>query len=82
LRILVDGDNVNVREQVKLALGTRLPELPELTHVDVETAPVPIRHWARCQNPDSELTSTCLTLSRPAFPTIATTIDGPVEGYA
>jgi hypothetical protein len=31
LRILVDGDDVNVREQVKLALGNRLyPKLPEL----------------------------------------------------
>ena len=32
LRIRVYGDDVNVREQVKLALGKRLhPELPELT---------------------------------------------------
>jgi hypothetical protein len=32
LRILIYGDDVNVREQVNLALGKRLhPELPELT---------------------------------------------------
>ena len=45
LRILVYSDDVNVREQVKLALGKRLhPELPELTYLDVATAPVVIRH--------------------------------------
>ena len=32
LRILIYADDVNVREQVNLALGKRLhPELPELT---------------------------------------------------
>jgi hypothetical protein len=45
LRIRVYGDDVNVREQVKVALGKRLhPELPELTDIDVATAPVVIRH--------------------------------------
>lgn len=45
LRILVYSDDVNVREQVKRALGNRLhPELPELTYIDVATAPVVIRH--------------------------------------
>ncbi|MBV8927999.1 MAG: response regulator transcription factor [Mycobacteriaceae bacterium] len=45
LRILVYSDDVNVREQVKLALGKRLhPELPELTYLDVATAAVVIRH--------------------------------------
>ena len=44
MRILIDGDDVNVREHVKLALGKRLhPELPELTHINVATAPVVIR---------------------------------------
>ena len=45
LRILVYSDDVNVRERVKLALGKRLhPDLPELTYIDVATAPVVIRH--------------------------------------
>ena len=45
LRILVYSDNVNVRDQVKLALGKRLhPDLPELSYIDVATAPVVIRH--------------------------------------
>jgi hypothetical protein len=44
LRILIYGDDVNVREQVNLALGKRLhPELPELTYINVATAPVVIR---------------------------------------
>lgn len=44
-RILVYSDDVNVREQVRLALGKRIhPELPELTYVDVATAPMVIRH--------------------------------------
>jgi hypothetical protein len=85
LRILVYGDGVNVWDQVKLALGKRLhPELPELTYIDVATALVVIRHWARRQNPGSELTSTCSTLSRSVITTTttatATTIDGPIEG--
>jgi hypothetical protein len=83
LRILVYGDDVNVREQVKLALGTRLhPELPELTYIDVATAPVVIRRNKRRQNTGSELTSTCWTLSRSVVTrtTTPTTIDGPVEG--
>ncbi len=43
-RILVYSDDPNVREQVKLALGKRIhPELPELTYVDVATAPMVIR---------------------------------------
>jgi DNA-binding response OmpR family regulator len=43
-RILVYSDDVNVREQVRLALGKRIhPELPELTYVEVATAPMVIR---------------------------------------
>ncbi len=83
LRILVYGDDFNVREQIKLALGKRLhPELPELTYIDVATAPVAIRHCKRRQNTGLELTSTCWTLSRSVITTTttATTIDGPVEG--
>jgi DNA-binding response OmpR family regulator len=45
LRILVYSDDVTVREQVKTALGKRLhPDLPELSYLDVATAPVVIRH--------------------------------------
>ena len=44
MRIRVYGDDVNVREQVKVALGKRLhPELPELTYINVATARVVIR---------------------------------------
>ncbi len=44
-RILVYSDDANVREQVRLALGKRIhPELPELTYVDVATAPMVTRH--------------------------------------
>ena len=45
LRILVYSDDVNVREQVKMALGKRLhPDLPELSYLDVATAPVVMLH--------------------------------------
>lgn len=45
MRILVYSDDVNVREQVKLALGKRLhPDLPELTYLEVATAPVVVQH--------------------------------------
>jgi DNA-binding response OmpR family regulator len=45
LRILVYSDDVTVRERVKLALGKRLhPDLPEISYVDVATAPVVIQH--------------------------------------
>lgn len=45
LRVLVYSDDASVREQVKLALGTRLhPELPGLSYLDVATAPMVIRH--------------------------------------
>ena len=44
LRILVYSDDANVREQVKLALGTRIhPELPELAYIDVATGPVVVK---------------------------------------
>jgi DNA-binding response OmpR family regulator len=44
LRILVYSDNAQTREQVRLALGTRVhPDLPDLTYVDVATAPVVIQ---------------------------------------
>ncbi|KWX68690.1 response regulator transcription factor [Mycobacterium sp. NAZ190054] len=45
LRILVYSDNPRTREQVRLALGTRIhPELPELSYLDVATGPMVIRH--------------------------------------
>jgi DNA-binding response OmpR family regulator len=41
---LVYSDDAGVREQVRLALGKRIhPELPELTYIDVATAPMVIR---------------------------------------
>ncbi|TPW97601.1 response regulator transcription factor [Mycolicibacterium fortuitum] len=41
LRILVYSDNPRTREQVRLALGKRVhPELPELTYVEIATAPM------------------------------------------
>jgi CheY-like chemotaxis protein len=44
LRILVYSDNAKTREQVTRALGKRLhPDLPELTYVEVATAPMVIR---------------------------------------
>lgn len=43
LRILNYSSNARTREQVRLALGTRLhPDLPELTYTDVATAPMVI----------------------------------------
>lgn len=43
LRILLYSSNGTTREQVRLALGTRLrPELPELTYTDVATGPMVI----------------------------------------
>ena len=53
LKILVYSSDPNVREQVKLALGKRIhPELPELTYVDVATAPMVIR---RVESDDIDL---------------------------
>ena len=44
LRILVYSSNAAAREQVRLALGTRIhPDLPELTYTDVATAPMVIQ---------------------------------------
>jgi DNA-binding response OmpR family regulator len=45
LRILVYSDNAKTREQVMLALGTRVhPDLPELSYLEVATAAMVIRH--------------------------------------
>jgi DNA-binding response OmpR family regulator len=44
VRVLVYSDNARTREQVMLALGKRIhPELPELTYLEVATAPVVVR---------------------------------------
>jgi DNA-binding response OmpR family regulator len=44
LRILVYSDNPRTREQVRLALGTRLhPDLPDLEYLEVATGPMVIR---------------------------------------
>ncbi len=41
LRILNYSSNARTREQVRLALGTRVhPDLPELTYTDVATGPM------------------------------------------
>ncbi|MDH6242626.1 hypothetical protein [Mycobacterium sp. OTB74] len=43
LKILVYSDNPNTRDQVRAALGRRVhPDFPELTYLDVATAPVVI----------------------------------------
>ncbi|MBS4727379.1 response regulator transcription factor [Mycobacterium sp. SM1] len=45
LRILVYSDNARTREQVIRALGKHLhPDLPELSYIEVATAPMAIRH--------------------------------------
>jgi DNA-binding response OmpR family regulator len=45
LRILVYSDNALTRDQVRSALGRRIhPDLPELTYLDVATAPVVIEN--------------------------------------
>lgn len=44
LRILVYSDNALTRDQVRSALGRRIhPDLPELTYLDVATAPVVVK---------------------------------------
>ncbi|OBG52948.1 MULTISPECIES: response regulator transcription factor [Mycobacterium] len=44
LRILVYSDNAETREQVIRALGKHLhPDLPELTYLEVATAPMVVR---------------------------------------
>ncbi|OBH14423.1 response regulator transcription factor [Mycobacterium sp. E3247] len=44
LRILVYSDNARTREQVIRALGRHLhPDLPQLTYVEVATAPMVVR---------------------------------------
>jgi DNA-binding response OmpR family regulator len=43
LRILVYSDNANTRAQVRVALGKRIhPDLPDLSYLEVATAPVVI----------------------------------------
>ncbi|MBI3213683.1 MAG: response regulator transcription factor [Mycobacterium sp.] len=43
VRVLVYSDNARTREQVMLALGKRIhPELPELSYLEVATAPAVI----------------------------------------
>ncbi len=45
LRVLVYSDDVDVRQQVILALGRRVhPDLPELEYVEVATEPVVIQN--------------------------------------
>src|SRR5882757_218956 len=45
LRILVYSSNALTRDQVRSALGRRVhPDLPELTYLDVATAPVVIKN--------------------------------------
>ena len=45
LRVLVYSDDVNTRDEVMLALGTRPhPDLPEVEYVEVATEPVVIQH--------------------------------------
>ncbi len=47
LRILVYSSNNRTREQVRSALGRRLhPDLPELSYLDVATAPVVVEQVA------------------------------------
>lgn len=44
LRVLVYSSNAGTREQVRLALGTRIhPELPELSYTDVATGPMVVQ---------------------------------------
>lgn len=44
LRVLLYSSNARTREQVRLALGTRLrPDLPELTYTEVATGPMVIQ---------------------------------------
>ncbi|MGI9157089.1 MAG: Rv3143 family two-component system response regulator [Marmoricola sp.] len=44
IKVLVYSDDVNVREQVMLALGRRVhPDLPDLEYVEVATEPVVIQ---------------------------------------
>jgi DNA-binding response OmpR family regulator len=44
LRVLVYSHNPRTREQVRLALGTRLhPDLPDLDYLEVATGPMVIR---------------------------------------
>ena len=45
VRVLVYSDNARTREQVMVALGKRIhPGLPELSYLEVATAPVVIQH--------------------------------------
>jgi DNA-binding response OmpR family regulator len=45
LRVLVYSSNARTREQVMLALGKRVhPEVPDLSYLEVATAPVVIGH--------------------------------------
>jgi DNA-binding response OmpR family regulator len=46
LKILVYSDNARTREKVRSALGKRVhPDLPELSYLDVATAPVVIANF-------------------------------------
>lgn len=45
VRILVYSDDVHVREQVLLALGSRVhPDLPQIEYVEVATEPMLVQH--------------------------------------
>lgn len=44
LNVLVYSDDIHMREQIRLALGTKVaPELPKLNYIEVATEPVVIQ---------------------------------------
>lgn len=73
---------VNVRDQVKLALGKRPhPALPELTYINVATTPVVIRPLDAGLKSRFRANFPCWTPRRPVITTATTaTTGGPDEG--